>query len=49
MHLIGESENWYIVIYNVADSEPESEFMETVNKARAMLKAVATAENMFEN
>lgn len=30
----------------VADSVPESEFMETVNKARAMLKAVATAEEM---
>lgn len=33
----------------VADSVPESEFMETVNKAKAMLKAVATAENIFEN
>ena len=33
----------------VADSVPASEFMETVNKAKAMLKAVATAEQMFEN
>ncbi|MGB0334842.1 MAG: anthranilate synthase component I [Opitutales bacterium] len=33
----------------VADSIPENEFMETVNKAKAMLKAVALAENMFEN
>ena len=33
----------------VADSVPENEFMETVNKAKAMLKAVALAENMFEN
>ncbi|PXA05447.1 anthranilate synthase component I [Coraliomargarita sinensis] len=32
----------------VADSEPESEYMETVNKAKAMLKAVATAEEMFK-
>lgn len=32
----------------VADSVPENEFMETVNKAKAMLKAVATAEKMFE-
>lgn len=32
----------------VADSIPASEFMETVNKAKAMLKAVATAEQMFE-
>lgn len=32
----------------VADSIPESEFMETVNKARAMLKAVAAAEKMTE-
>ena len=31
----------------VADSVPENEFMETVNKAKAMLKAVALAENMF--
>jgi anthranilate synthase component 1 len=31
----------------VADSIPESEFMETVNKAKAMLKAVALAEDMF--
>jgi anthranilate synthase component 1 len=29
----------------VNDSEPEAEFQETVNKARAMLKAVAMAEN----
>ena len=31
----------------VADSIPESEFMETVNKAEGMLKAVALAEDMF--
>lgn len=31
----------------VADSVPESEFMETVNKAKGMLKAVALAEDMF--
>ena len=31
----------------VADSIPENEFMETVNKAKAMLKAVALAEDMF--
>ena len=30
----------------VADSIPESEFMETVNKARGMLKAVSLAEKM---
>jgi len=29
----------------VSDSEPEAEYLETVNKARAMLKAVAMAEN----
>jgi anthranilate synthase component 1 len=28
----------------VADSDPESEFQETVNKSKAMLKAVALAE-----
>ena len=28
----------------VADSVPEAEFMETVNKAKAMVKAVALAE-----
>jgi len=33
----------------VADSVPASEFMETVNKAKAMLKAVACAEKMFTN
>ena len=33
----------------VADSIPENEFMETVNKAKAMLKAVALAEDMFES
>ncbi|MGJ8637876.1 MAG: anthranilate synthase component I [Opitutaceae bacterium] len=33
----------------VADSVPESEFMETVNKAKGMLKAVALAEKMFES
>lgn len=31
----------------VADSVPENEFMETVNKAKGMLKAVSLAENMF--
>lgn len=31
----------------VADSLPESEFMETVNKAKGMLKAVALAEKLF--
>jgi len=31
----------------VADSIPESEFMETVNKAKGMLKAVVLAEDMF--
>jgi len=29
----------------VADSDPESEFQETVNKARALLKAIEMAEN----
>ncbi|MDQ8193524.1 anthranilate synthase component I [Coraliomargarita sp. SDUM461004] len=33
----------------VADSVPESEFMETINKAKGMLKAVALAENMFNS
>ncbi|MEO0508810.1 MAG: anthranilate synthase component I [Verrucomicrobiota bacterium] len=33
----------------VADSVPTNEFMETVNKAKAMLKAVATAEEMFKS
>ena len=32
----------------VADSVPENEFMETVNKAKGMLKAVALAEQMFQ-
>lgn len=31
----------------VADSVPENEFMETVNKAKGMLKAVALAEKIF--
>jgi anthranilate synthase component 1 len=31
----------------VADSVPENEFMETVNKAKGMLKAVSLAESMF--
>ena len=31
----------------VADSIPESEFMETVNKAKGMLKAVVLSEDMF--
>jgi anthranilate/para-aminobenzoate synthase component I len=29
----------------VNDSDPEAEFQETVNKSKAMLKAVALAEN----
>jgi anthranilate/para-aminobenzoate synthase component I len=29
----------------VNDSEPEAEFQETVNKSKAMLKAVALAES----
>lgn len=33
----------------VADSVSENEFMETVNKAKGMLKAVSLAENMFGN
>ncbi len=33
----------------VADSVPENEFMETVNKAKGMLKAVKLAEHMFGN
>ena len=33
----------------VADSVPENEFMETINKAKGMLKAVALAEKMFGN
>lgn len=32
----------------VADSAPESEFAETVNKAKAMLKAVSLAEAIFK-
>ena len=32
----------------VADSVPENEFMETVNKAKGMLKAVSLAEEMFK-
>jgi anthranilate synthase component 1 len=31
----------------VADSIPESEFLETVNKAKGMLKAVVLAETLF--
>lgn len=31
----------------VWDSNPESEYMETVNKAKAMLKAIRAAEEMF--
>jgi anthranilate synthase component 1 len=31
----------------VADSVPENEYMETVNKAKGMLKAVSLAEAMF--
>jgi anthranilate synthase component 1 len=33
----------------VADSVPENEFIETVNKAKGMLKAVSLAENMHKN
>jgi anthranilate/para-aminobenzoate synthase component I len=33
----------------VNDSEPESEFQETVNKSKAILKAVALAETFAEN
>ncbi|MFT5836542.1 MAG: anthranilate synthase component 1 [Candidatus Azotimanducaceae bacterium] len=33
----------------VADSVPENEFMETINKAKGMLKAVALAESMFRD
>jgi len=33
----------------VADSVPENEFMETVNKAKGMLKAVALAEAMHQS
>jgi anthranilate synthase component 1 len=32
----------------VSDSVPESEYQETVNKAKAMLKAVALAESFTE-
>ena len=32
----------------VWDSNPESEYMETVNKAKAMLKAIRAAEKMFQ-
>jgi len=32
----------------VADSNPEAEYMETVNKSKAMLKAVALAESLRE-
>lgn len=33
----------------VNDSEPEAEFRETVNKRKAMLKAVAQAETLADN
>jgi anthranilate synthase component 1 len=33
----------------VNDSEPEAEFQETVNKAKAMLKAVALAETFAKS
>ena len=33
----------------VNDSEPEAEFQETVNKSKAMLKAVALAETFAKN
>ena len=32
----------------VADSVPENEFMETINKAKGMLKAVSLAEDMLK-
>ena len=32
----------------VADSDPEAEFMETVNKSRALIRAIALAQNGFE-
>jgi anthranilate synthase component 1 len=32
----------------VADSIPEKEYMETVNKSRALLRAIALAQNRFE-
>jgi len=32
----------------VADSDPEREYMETVNKSRALVRAVALAEKGFE-
>ena len=32
----------------VNDSEPEAEFQETVNKSKAMLKAVALAETFAQ-
>jgi anthranilate synthase component 1 len=31
----------------VADSSPEKEYMETVNKAKGMFKAIEMAENDF--
>jgi anthranilate synthase component 1 len=33
----------------VNDSEPEAEFQETVNKSKAMLKAVALAETFAKS
>jgi anthranilate synthase component 1 len=32
----------------VADSDPEAEYMETVNKSRALIRAIALAQNRFE-
>jgi anthranilate synthase component 1 len=32
----------------VADSDPEREYMETVNKSRALVRAVGLAEKGFE-
>ncbi len=32
----------------VADSAPESEYVETVNKSRALIRAVALAQGNFE-
>jgi anthranilate synthase component 1 len=32
----------------VADSDPAAEYQETINKARALLRAIAVAEQGFE-
>jgi anthranilate synthase component 1 len=33
----------------VADSVPEREYEETINKARALMKAIEMAERLIEN